>query len=413
MDTPTQVVLGAAVGQALFGHRLGRRAAVWGAVGGLIPDLDMIAAAATGAWGEFVLHRGPTHSLFFGPVLGPLLGWMAWRIGARRRASGAPTGPASRRRDPALRATWIGLFTAALFTHPLLDALTTYGTQLLWPLSSHRFAIDAIAIIDPIYTVALLTGVVLAWRIRGGHGRAVAAAALGITTAYLGFCWALNAAAEAAASRQLAARGVAAAHVKCYPTLLQPFHRRAVARAGDTIHVGTYTFLNPGPIRWQSFSPSRDPLVEEVLATRLGRIFRWFAMEQLAAAVIERPDGYTVEIDDLRYGIPGAPAAHGLWGIRATFDRARRPRGEVERFRRPLPAPPGAVLRQFWLELLGTPAEGAPAARLSPGPIASVRLAPCGFLPPMGNIRCWKPAPPAMLRSQVAGPEARSTAGVE
>jgi len=48
MDTATQALLGAAVGQAAFGHRLGRRALAWGAVGGLLPDLDVIAVATHG-----------------------------------------------------------------------------------------------------------------------------------------------------------------------------------------------------------------------------------------------------------------------------------------------------------------------------------------------------------------------------
>jgi len=154
MDTSTQAVLGAAVGQALFGHRLGRRAAVWGAVGGLIPDLDMLAVLATGAWGEFVLHRGPSHSLLFAPVFGPLLGLAVWRFHSRRRAvdPGAADrdGHATRHPgDPERRGTWMWLFTAALFTHPLLDVFTSYGTQLLAPFSRQRFACDAVGIIDP------------------------------------------------------------------------------------------------------------------------------------------------------------------------------------------------------------------------------------------------------------------------
>ena len=46
MDTATQALLGAVVGQAGFSHKLGRRALIWGAVGGLLPDLDVFSIDA-------------------------------------------------------------------------------------------------------------------------------------------------------------------------------------------------------------------------------------------------------------------------------------------------------------------------------------------------------------------------------
>ncbi|MBK9108991.1 MAG: metal-dependent hydrolase [Saprospiraceae bacterium] len=48
---------------------------------------------------------------------------------------------------------WIQLFFWAIFTHPLLDSLTTYGTQLFWPFSDYRVSISNISIVDPLYTI--------------------------------------------------------------------------------------------------------------------------------------------------------------------------------------------------------------------------------------------------------------------
>jgi len=42
VDTPTQALLGAVVGQAGFSHKLGKRALWWGALGGAIPDFDLL-----------------------------------------------------------------------------------------------------------------------------------------------------------------------------------------------------------------------------------------------------------------------------------------------------------------------------------------------------------------------------------
>ena len=143
MDTATQALLGAVVGQATFSHKLGGRALLFGAAGGLIPDLDVLAVVTHGPFGEFIHHRGFTHSLWFGPVAGPILGWGIWHY-YRWRGRTGPGEPGERSRLSA----WMGLMILALLTHPLIDIFTTYGTQLLAPFSRHRTALNAVGIVD-------------------------------------------------------------------------------------------------------------------------------------------------------------------------------------------------------------------------------------------------------------------------
>lgn len=334
MDPLTQALLGATFGQAGFGHRLGRRAAAWGAVGGVIPDLDIV-AAATGPMGEFLYHRGPTHSLWFGPVAGAAIGYAFWRWRARRGREAL--------------ASWTWLFVIAIFTHPLLDAFTTYGTQLLWPFSLRRFAWDGIAIVDPVYSLALAAALVVG-RLRGGGSRvarAAAAAALLLTTLYLFYGVWLNRQTEARARAALAAEGVQGAEVEAYPTLLQIYLRRVVARHGDEVRVAWLSLWSPRPPVWQRFTIARHPLIDEARRSREGRIFEWFASGQTAPRIRASGGGSVVEIDDLRYGFPSRPE-EGLWGLRFRFDRAGRLAAPVERFNRPLPLPAGAVLAQIW-----------------------------------------------------------------
>ena len=83
MDPPTHGLLGAALGQAFFGRTLGRRALLWGAVGGMLPDVDIV-MTATGPMGEWLYHRGVTHALCLPPLVGPLLGALVWRRERRR-----------------------------------------------------------------------------------------------------------------------------------------------------------------------------------------------------------------------------------------------------------------------------------------------------------------------------------------
>ena len=58
-----------------------------------------------------------------------------------------------------------------------------------------------------------------------------------------------------------------------------------------------------------------------------------------------------VELDDLRYGFPGAPR-DGFWGVRVRLSEDGRLL-EAARFQRPLPAPVSSLLYSIWRETLG------------------------------------------------------------
>ena len=347
MDPLTHGFLGATIGQAAFGRRLGWRGVVAAATAAMLPDLDIV-MNATGPMGEWLYHRSITHALWFAPVLAALLGHAA----ARGRAEPAGGGtPMERLLGDGRRRTWTLLFLLTLLSHPLLDWCTSYGTQLLAPFSNRRFALDAVAIIDPAYSLALVAALVVgAWRGVGSAGaRSAAAAVLVLTTAYLLYGLGLNGAAEAQARAELASEGVHAAEVRAYPTLLQLYLRRIVVREGDDVRVGWLSLWSPRTIEWQRFTAARDPLVTAARETDEGRLLEWFAMGQTAAALHGSTTGTVVEIDDLRYGFPSRPQ-EGLWGIRARFDAAGRLEGRPERIDRPLPAPARALVGQIFRE---------------------------------------------------------------
>jgi inner membrane protein len=350
MDTATQALLGAVVGQAAFSHKLGGRALVFGAVGGLIPDLDVIAMVTHGPFGEFVHHRGFTHSLWFGLVAGPILGWLIWRYyrWRGRVASGQPG-------DPAVLTAWMGLMVLAIWTHPLIDVFTSYGTQLLAPFSTERTALNAVGIIDVVYSGILILALVVGAFLRRQPTprRVVAWAALILSWGYMGYGWWLNEQAEQTLRAEFSERGYPEAVVRAYPTLLLPYLRRAVVRADGEIWVGLYTPLGGGASHWERFrAQPPHPLVDQLRSTPEGEIFEWFAMRQTHARLVPTQEGTAVEIDDLRYGFPGTPD-RGMWGIRGEFDREGNLIAPVRRIR-------GAGSRAlsfgaFWSAMWGTP----------------------------------------------------------
>ncbi len=142
MDSVTQMTFGAALGEAVLGPKVGRKALFWGAVLGTLPDLDVFIPLG-GPVDDFVYHRGFSHSLFLLALLSPLLAWLITKL------------------HPSTKMyfnRWLFLTFLVLETSVLLDFLTVYGTQVLWPFNPTPLAWPIFFIIDPFFTLPFLFG---------------------------------------------------------------------------------------------------------------------------------------------------------------------------------------------------------------------------------------------------------------
>jgi inner membrane protein len=205
MDSLTQAALGAAIGGAIAPAGQRRKALLAGAVLGTVPDLDVLIDYGD-AVANFTYHRGFSHSLFVLPPFALVL-WLSLR------RWWAPV------RDAPVQ--WLAIVFLALVTHPLLDAHTAYGTQLLWPLDVQPAMWATLFIIDPLYTLPLLVGVVLA-AVRPASGTVIRACLL-LSTVYLGWSWVAQSTIARHVDDELAARGIHDAPVFIVPT---PFNTR-------------------------------------------------------------------------------------------------------------------------------------------------------------------------------------------
>ena len=174
MDSATQFILGASVAGLTLGPKLGPRALLIGGALGTLPDLDSFIPMGN-AIDNMTHHRGFSHSVFVLSALSPALALLLTRTirGLRDHFW------------LALLGVWL-----CLVTHPILDSLTTYGTQIFWPLGNAPpgvapVAFPSVFIIDPIYTLILLTGVVIFWR-RRERGYRVLCVTVALSTLYLG-----------------------------------------------------------------------------------------------------------------------------------------------------------------------------------------------------------------------------------
>ncbi len=150
MDSLTQIALGIATAELYAGNALGRRAFLYGAILGTLPDLDVVIGKLfLDPVSGVAIHRGLSHSLFLFMAVSPLLGRVIARI-----EKGKISLP-----DASTLVFW------CLLTHVALDMFTSWGTQVFWPLP-YRIAFKTIFVVDPLYTVPLLMCIIIAWRKR-------------------------------------------------------------------------------------------------------------------------------------------------------------------------------------------------------------------------------------------------------
>ncbi|WP_303315257.1 metal-dependent hydrolase [Flavivirga abyssicola] len=152
MDSLTQIVLGAACGEAVLGKKIGNKALLFGAIGGTIPDLDVYIGSLiyNNEIDAMLFHRGFMYSILFSVLAAFLFGWVTYKL----YNSG-------KRLHTTTKNDWVRLFFWSLFTHPILDCFTPYGTQLFTPLSNYRVAFNNIAVVDPIYTLPFLICIIV------------------------------------------------------------------------------------------------------------------------------------------------------------------------------------------------------------------------------------------------------------
>lgn len=201
MDSATQFLLGASLAGVTLAPAIGRKALLVGGVVATLPDLDVL-IPINNPIDAMTYHRGPTHSILVLTAAAPLIAW------ATRKLARIPIDNWRR----LLLTVWL-----CLVTHPILDALTTYGTQILWPLNiGPPVALPSVFIIDPFYTSLLLAGVLTMALLRNRRdlGHRINRSLLALGCLYLGL--------GAAAHFTVKAKAAATPELKGAKIMVQP-----------------------------------------------------------------------------------------------------------------------------------------------------------------------------------------------
>lgn len=348
MDSLSQIVLGAAVGEVLLGRRIGNRAMVWGAVAGTIPDMDVLGKYFLSELDNLAFHRGISHSLLFcvfgalgfgwvtdrmyrsphhariamatkaaaGVLVGfvvhfltqivapggwiplvayiPLVGLWWWRHGQKRYFSGNWIAP-----DVDLKG-WVLLFFWGFLTHTLLDCFTTYGTQLYAPFSDERVAWCTIAVADPLWTFPFLACLLVAARFAREDRRRQIWNAVGI--AWCSFYLALTVVNHGQVKRTfesaLEAQGKSHEQLFITPTIFNNLLWNAVVDDGDRYLLAQYSILDEVPIQFHRVDKGWE-LLHNLETDETLKVLRWFSAGYFNAVL--RNDG-SLQLNDLRFG---------------------------------------------------------------------------------------------------------------
>ncbi|MGR5499743.1 metal-dependent hydrolase [Vibrio sp. DNB22_10_4] len=151
MDPLSQGLLGASLSQSVSNRPRFVVAGVLGLLSGLAPDIDVLIRSSHDPLLFLEFHRQFTHSLLFIPIGSLICAMLLHPLIAKKRSF-------------SFKQSWL-YCTLGYATHGLLDACTSYGTQLLWPLTNERFAWNSISVIDPLFTLPLLIVLAIAlWK---------------------------------------------------------------------------------------------------------------------------------------------------------------------------------------------------------------------------------------------------------
>lgn len=274
MDSITQATLGAAIGEALLGKKIGNRGAILGAIIATIPDLDVALKPFYSDLQNISIHRGYSHSILFSLIAAFLITYVLSRIKWTNQ----------------IAKTRLWIFTwLALFTHMLLDAFTSYGTQLFLPLTDWRVSFDSINIVDPIYTVPLLVGVLVSvfYYKKEDEKRSLPnTVGLIVSSLYLLFTLANKQHIEQVFNTQLEEQNIPSFQLLTVPVKVGNMVWYGVAKDKTQLHIGKYSILENNKIEFHSFPINNQLLdgLDEQLVDRM----KWFAQDFYTVAEKDR-----------------------------------------------------------------------------------------------------------------------------
>ena len=301
MDPLSQGTVGAAFAQSIANKNNIFKIGFIGFLAGLTPDLDVLIKSSTDPILSLEYHRQFTHSLFFIPFGSLIFAILIF-----------PLVKSSLSLKTVYFASLLGYST-----HGLLDACTSYGTQLFWPFSNERVSWNNISIVDPLFTIPLLIFLGIAIKTKK---KIFSFFGIGWIIFYLSIGFVQYERALSAAIELASKRGHSAERLTLKPSFGNLILWKSIYKYKETFYVDAIrtaqssTWCLGETIRVFDYKYHLPDLDKESQQKKDIERFRWFSQDYL---------GYDKEkkiVTDVRYSmIPNQIAP--MWGL--TIDEQR------------------------------------------------------------------------------------------
>jgi len=284
MDSLTQLTFGAACGEAVLGKKVGRKALLWGAVLGTIPDLDVFIPLG-GPVNDFVYHRGFSHSLFLLALMSPIIAWLITKVHSETKR---------------YYRRWVLLSFLVLEASVLLDLLTIYGTQIFWPFDTTPMAIPILFIIDPFFTLPMLIGVLSALMIKRNRflGHQINTIGLIFSLGYTVWAFGAGEFVERRVTEKLARQGVSYSRIISSPAPFTTLLWRVVGIDKDQYFETYFSLFDKDTPLFVDFYPRNLALMTGIEEHPPVVKLKWFTRGYYALSTVDE----NVIMTDLRMG---------------------------------------------------------------------------------------------------------------
>ncbi|MBX7051335.1 MAG: metal-dependent hydrolase [Flavobacteriales bacterium] len=263
MDSLSQIVLGAAVGELTLGKKIGNKAQLIGAIAGTIPDLDILLNPFfTDEITKLQIHRSYSHSMFIHLLLAIPFAWLTYRIFKRKINF----------------REWYGLWVLGFITHTLLDCCTTYGTQLLLPFTNYLIGFNNIAVVDPFWTIPfmLILIVCLFYKRENKNRMRWAIASVTYAMLYMGYTLINKYNVHQQFKAELERQHISYESLYTSPSMFNNWLWSGIAVSQDTIRFGEFSTLQEnGEVKWVSYARHME-LLDNHPASREIEVLQWF-----------------------------------------------------------------------------------------------------------------------------------------
>lgn len=248
MDSLSQVVLGAITFALVKDKEIGKKSLVYGAILGTIPDLDILLNPFFDSVEQLAIHRAFSHSIFFSIILSLLAGkWLSKKYNSTY-------------------ISWVWACFLALFTHPLLDLCTTYGTRILYPLTKSYYSLNNVFVVDLGYTLPLLIAVLSLWIMKNSNPKRskIINISLLLSTGYLLWGVLISTIIQNKFEAVLKEKNIGYEKITIVPTPFNTFLWQAIIKTKDGFYFSDYSIFDKQMNTTFHFEKSENQLLPKL-----------------------------------------------------------------------------------------------------------------------------------------------------